>query len=59
VHFSGGYCPANGCNRIENAWDGAPRKNDVQMVKGRIVVASKLGAPAIRVFSGRGAPHGA
>jgi sugar phosphate isomerase/epimerase len=36
--------------------DAAARKNDVQMVKDWIVVASKLGAPAIRVFSGRERP---
>jgi sugar phosphate isomerase/epimerase len=32
--------------------DEAARKRDVQMVKDWIVVASKLGAPVIRVFSG-------
>jgi sugar phosphate isomerase/epimerase len=32
--------------------DEAARKKDVQMVKDWIVVASKLGAPVIRVFSG-------
>src|ERR1700677_3797128 len=32
--------------------DEAARQSDVQMVKDWIVVASKLGAPAIRVFSG-------
>jgi sugar phosphate isomerase/epimerase len=36
--------------------DAAARKNDVQMVKEWIVVASKLGAPVIRVFSGRARP---
>jgi len=34
------------------------RKRDVQMVKDWIVVASKLGAPVIRVFSGRAQPSG-
>ena len=38
--------------------DEAARKNDVQMVKDWIVVASKLGAPVIRVFSGRVRPTG-
>ncbi len=38
--------------------DAASRKNDVQMVKNWIEVASKLGAPLIRVFSGRGLPPG-
>ncbi|SPE33811.1 Xylose isomerase domain protein TIM barrel [Candidatus Sulfopaludibacter sp. SbA3] len=38
--------------------DQAARKNDVQMVKDWIVVASKLGAPVIRVFSGRARPEG-
>src|ERR1035438_8711111 len=38
--------------------DPAARKNDVQMVKDWIVVASKLGAPVIRVFSGRERPSG-
>jgi len=38
--------------------DPAARKKDVQMVKDWIVVASKLGAPVIRVFSGGAAPSG-
>jgi sugar phosphate isomerase/epimerase len=36
--------------------DAAARRNDVQMVKDWIVVASKLGAPVIRVFSGKERP---
>ena len=38
--------------------DPAARKIDVQMVKDWIVVASKLGAPVIRVFSGKERPSG-
>jgi sugar phosphate isomerase/epimerase len=38
--------------------DEAARKKDVQMVKDWIVVASKLGAPVIRVFSGVARPAG-
>jgi sugar phosphate isomerase/epimerase len=38
--------------------DPAARKKDVQMVKDWIVVASKLGAPVIRVFSGPVRPEG-
>ena len=38
--------------------DAAARKTDVQMVKDWIVAASKLGAPVIRVFSGRQRPEG-
>jgi sugar phosphate isomerase/epimerase len=38
--------------------DAAARRNDVQMVKDWIIVASKLGAPVIRVFSGRERPAG-
>lgn len=38
--------------------DAAARKSDVQMVKDWIEVASKLGAPVIRVFSGRVRPEG-
>jgi sugar phosphate isomerase/epimerase len=38
--------------------DAAARKSDVQMVKNWIEVASKLGAPVIRVFSGRTRPEG-
>lgn len=38
--------------------DEAARKKDVQMVKDWIVVASKLGAPVIRVFSGVARPTG-
>jgi sugar phosphate isomerase/epimerase len=38
--------------------DAGARKNDVQMVKDWIVVASKLGAPVIRVFSGPARPAG-
>src|SRR5580704_3621432 len=36
--------------------DAAARAKDVQMVKDWIVVASKLGAPVIRVFSGPARP---
>src|SRR5580700_7479101 len=38
--------------------DASARKRDVQMVKDWIEVASKLGAPVIRVFSGRTRPEG-
>jgi sugar phosphate isomerase/epimerase len=38
--------------------DAAARQKDVQMVKDWIVVAAKLGAPVIRVFSGRVRPEG-
>jgi sugar phosphate isomerase/epimerase len=38
--------------------DAAARKADIQMVKDWIVVASKLGAPVIRVFSGPKRPEG-
>lgn len=38
--------------------DAAARARDVQMVKDWIVVASKLGAPVIRVFSGPTRPEG-
>jgi len=38
--------------------DASARKRDVQMVKDWIEVASKLGAPVIRVFSGRARPEG-
>ena len=38
--------------------DEAARRKDVQMVKDWIVVASKLGAPVIRVFSGPVRPAG-
>jgi sugar phosphate isomerase/epimerase len=38
--------------------DPAARRKDVQLVKDWIVVASKLGAPVIRVFSGGARPAG-
>src|SRR5215472_3204356 len=38
--------------------DPAQRRRDVQMVKDWIEVARKLGAPVIRVFSGRSLPEG-
>ena len=38
--------------------DPAARKKDVQLIKDWIVVASKLGAPVIRVFSGGARPAG-
>jgi sugar phosphate isomerase/epimerase len=38
--------------------DVAGRKSDVQMVKNWIEAAGKLGAPLIRVFSGKGLPQG-
>src|SRR5579883_1778143 len=40
------------------AADPAARKRDVQMVKDWIEVASKLGAPVIRVFTGPRIPEG-
>ena len=39
--------------------DPAARKKDVQLIKDWIVVAGKLGAPVIRVFSGGARPAGA
>ncbi|HEY6390607.1 MAG TPA: sugar phosphate isomerase/epimerase family protein [Bryobacteraceae bacterium] len=38
--------------------DAAGRKSDIQMIKNWIEAAGKLGAPLIRVFSGRGLPRG-
>jgi sugar phosphate isomerase/epimerase len=38
--------------------DAAARRNDLQMIKDWIVVAGKLGAPVIRVFSGPTRPSG-
>ena len=38
--------------------DASARKRDVQMVKDWIEVASKLGAPVLRVFSGKARPEG-
>jgi sugar phosphate isomerase/epimerase len=38
--------------------DADARKRDIQMVKDWIEVASKLGAPVLRVFSGRARPEG-
>jgi sugar phosphate isomerase/epimerase len=38
--------------------DAAARKRDVRMVKDWIEVASKLGAPVLRVFSGKDRPEG-
>jgi sugar phosphate isomerase/epimerase len=38
--------------------DASARKRDVQMVKDWIEVASKLGAPVLRVFSGKVRPEG-
>jgi sugar phosphate isomerase/epimerase len=38
--------------------DAARRKQEVQLVKDWTVVASKLGAPVIRVFSGANVPEG-
>jgi sugar phosphate isomerase/epimerase len=38
--------------------DAARRANDVQLVKDWIEAAAKLGAPVIRVFSGRSVPEG-
>lgn len=38
--------------------DASARRRDIQMVKDWIEVASKLGAPVIRVFSGRARPEG-
>jgi len=38
--------------------DAAARKNDVRMVRDWIVAASKMGAPVVRVFSGKVRPAG-
>jgi sugar phosphate isomerase/epimerase len=38
--------------------DKAKRKNDVELIKQWIVVASKIGAPVIRIFSGLNIPKG-
>jgi sugar phosphate isomerase/epimerase len=38
--------------------DAEARRRDIRMVKDWIEVASKLGAPVVRVFSGRGRPEG-
>jgi len=38
--------------------DPEKRKLEVQLVKDWIIVASKLGAPVIRVFAGKGVPEG-
>jgi sugar phosphate isomerase/epimerase len=49
------------CTGVRNDFsvpDAAARKNDVQLVKNWIEVASKLGASVIRVFSGRSVPDG-
>ena len=40
------------------ATDAAARAKDVQMIKDWVVVASKLGAPVMRVYSGTGIPQG-
>jgi len=56
--FNGVQLSGTGVRNDFAVADAVARKRDIQMVKDWIEVASKLGAPVIRVFSGRARPEG-
>lgn len=58
AHLNGVQLSGTGVRNDFAVADASARKRDIQMVKNWIEVASKLGAPVIRVFSGRARPEG-
>jgi sugar phosphate isomerase/epimerase len=58
AHLNGVQLSGTGVRNDFAVPDAAARQRDIQMVKDWIEVASKLGAPVIRVFSGRARPEG-
>ncbi len=58
AHLNGVQLSGTGVRNDFAVPDASARKRDIQMVKDWIEVASKLGAPVIRVFSGRARPDG-
>lgn len=58
AHLNGVQLSGTGVRNDFAVADAEARKRDIQMVKDWIEVASKLGAPVIRVFSGRARPEG-
>lgn len=58
AHLNGVQLSGTGVRNDFAVADASARKRDIQMVKDWIEVASKLGAPVIRVFSGRARPEG-
>jgi len=58
AHLNGVQLSGTGVRNDFAVPDASARQRDIQMVKDWIEVASKLGAPGIRVFSGRARPEG-
>jgi sugar phosphate isomerase/epimerase len=58
AHLNGVQLSGTGVRNDFAVPDAAARQRDIQMVKDWIEVASKLGAPVIRVFSGKARPEG-
>jgi sugar phosphate isomerase/epimerase len=58
AHLNGVQLSGTGVRNDFAVPDASARQRDIQMVKNWIEVASKLGAPVIRVFSGRARPEG-
>ncbi len=58
AHLSGLSISGTGIKNDFAQLDPEKRKKDIQLVKDWIVVASKLGAPVIRIFSGVDIPKG-
>ena len=58
AHLNGVQLSGTGVRNDFAVADAEARKRDIQMVKDWIEVASKLGAPVIRVFSGKARPEG-
>jgi sugar phosphate isomerase/epimerase len=58
VHLAGLSISGTGIKNDFAQLDAEKRKKDIQLVKDWILVASKLGAPVIRIFSGVDIPKG-
>jgi sugar phosphate isomerase/epimerase len=58
AHLNGVQLSGTGVRNDFAVPEAAARQRDIKMVKDWIEVASKLGAPVIRVFSGRARPEG-
>lgn len=58
AHLSGLSISGTGIRNDFAQLDAGKRKKDIQLVKDWILVASKLGAPVIRIFSGVDIPKG-
>jgi sugar phosphate isomerase/epimerase len=58
AHLNGVQLSGTGVRNDFAVPDASARQRDIEMVKAWIEVASKLGAPVVRVFSGKARPEG-